>query len=94
MLQILGLYITHALFEEDNIIHFRLLDDETLEFVWYYVCNCISSNFKFFCFLLKLSVICTLLDRFNVLISKIIFLKKNIINMYFDMKSYLKSNHY
>jgi hypothetical protein len=26
MLQILGLYITHALFEEDNIIHFRLLE--------------------------------------------------------------------
>ena len=35
------------------------------------------------------------LDRFDVLMSKIIFKKwKNIINMYFGTKSYLKSNHY
>ena len=33
------------------------------------------------------------LNHFDVLMSKMIFLKwKNIINMYFDMKSYLKSN--
>jgi len=35
------------------------------------------------------------LDRFDVLMSKIIFKKwKNIIGMYFGMKSYLKNNHY
>ena len=35
------------------------------------------------------------LDRFDVLMSKIIFKKwKNIIDMYFGTKSYLKSNHY
>jgi hypothetical protein len=35
------------------------------------------------------------LDRFDVMMSKIIFKKwKNIIDMYFGMKNYLKSNHY
>jgi hypothetical protein len=35
------------------------------------------------------------LDRFDVLMSKMIFKKwKNIIGMYFGTKSYLKSNHY
>jgi len=35
------------------------------------------------------------LDRFDVLMSKMIFKKwKNIIDMYFDTKSYLKSNRY
>jgi hypothetical protein len=35
------------------------------------------------------------LDRFDVLMSKMIFKnKKKIIDMYFGTKSYLKSNHY
>jgi hypothetical protein len=35
------------------------------------------------------------LDRFDVLMSKIIFKKwKNIIDIHFNMKSYLKNNHY
>jgi hypothetical protein len=35
------------------------------------------------------------LDRFDVLMSKMIFKKwKNIIGMYFGTKSYLKSNYY
>jgi len=35
------------------------------------------------------------LDRFDVLMSKIILKKiKKIISMYFDTKSYLKSNRY
>jgi len=62
--------------------------------------NLFFTEFQFF-FLLKLSAVCIFwivlyfLDRFDVLISKIIFKKwKNIIGMYFGTKSYLKSNHY
>ena len=30
-----------------------------LESVWHYVCNCVSLNFEYFFFLLKLSAVCT-----------------------------------
>ena len=50
---------------------------------------------KFHFFLAKIECGLYFLDRFDVLISKIIFKKwKNIIGMYFSTKSYLKSNHY
>ena len=50
---------------------------------------------KFYLFLLKLNAVCIILDCFDVLMLKIIFKKwKNIINMYFSTKSYLKNNHY
>ena len=46
---------------------------------------------KFKYFFVKIYV----LNRFNVLILKIIFLKiKNIINIYLNIKSYLKNNRY
>jgi hypothetical protein len=46
-------------------------------------------KFKFF--LLKINFF-YVLDRFDALILKIIFLKKNIILMHFGMKNTLKSN--
>ena len=51
-----------------------------------------NSNFFFFA---KIKCGLYFLDRFDVLMSKIIFKKwKNIIGMLFDTKSYLKSNRY
>ena len=67
----------------------------SLEPVWLCGWTCIWSNFNFFFFFAKIECSLYFLDRFDVLISKIIFKKwKNIINMYFSMKNYLKSNHY
>jgi hypothetical protein len=63
--------------------------------LWHCVCNCVSLNFDYF-FFAKIKCGLYFLDRFDVLISKIIFKKwKNIIDMYFGTKSYLKStrNH-
>jgi len=52
-------------------------------------------NFFFFFFFAKIECGLYFLDRFDVLISKMIFKKwKNIISIYFGTKSYLKSNHY
>ena len=54
-----------------------------------------STEFQIFFFFAKIEYGLYFLDRFNVLISKIIFKKwKNVIGMYFGTKSYLKSNHY
>jgi len=51
-------------------------------------------NFKFFIFV-KIECVLYFLDRFDVLISKMIFKKwKNIVGMYLSTKNYLKSNHY
>ena len=51
-------------------------------------------KFKIF-FFAKIECGLYFLDRFDVLMSKIIFKKwKNIIGMYFGTKSYLKSNRY
>jgi hypothetical protein len=64
------------------------------ESVWFCGSTCFSPNFKFF-FVAKIECGLYLLDRFDVLMSKMIFKKiKNIISMYFDTKNYLKSNHY
>jgi hypothetical protein len=58
------------------------------------VCNCVSSNFEII-FFAKIECGLYFLNRFDVLMSKIIFKKwKNIIGMYFGTKSYLKSNCY
>ena len=47
-----------------------------------------------FFFVAKIECGLYFLDRFDVLMSKIIFKKwKNIIGMYFDTKNYLKSTH-
>ena len=46
--------------------------------------------FLFF-YLLQINIFLVFLNHFDVLISKIIFFKK-IIDMFFSMKSYLKSN--
>jgi len=64
------------------------------EAVWFCGWTCFSLNFNFF-FFAKIECGLYFLDRFDVLMSKIIFKKwKNIIDMYFGTKSYLKSNHY
>ena len=48
---------------------------------------------KLFFFFVKIKCGLYFLDRFDVLMSKIIFKKwKNIIGMYFSTKSYLKNN--
>jgi len=65
-----------------------------LEPVWLCGWTCFWSNFNLF-FFAKIECGLYFLDRFDVLISKIIFKKwKNIIGTYFGTKSYLKSNHY
>jgi len=43
--------------------------------------------------LLKINFFFYVLDRFDALISKLIFFKKNIILMYFSVKNILKNNH-
>ena len=63
--------------------------------VWECRLKRVPKKFKFF-FFAKILYGLYVLDRFNVLMSKIIFKKwKNIIDMHFGMKSYLKStrNH-
>jgi len=57
-------------------------------------CGCVFKNFEFF--FIKIEYSLYVLDRFDVLMSKMIFKKyKNIIGMHFGTKSYLKStsNH-
>ena len=54
-----------------NIKHFT---GEDLETVWICVLICVLLNFEFF-FLLKLSAVYTFLDRFDVLMLKIILKK-------------------
>jgi len=64
-----------------------------LHYVWEHGCGCgcVSKNFEIF-FFTKIEYGLYVLDRFDVLMSKIIFKKyKNIIGMYFSTKSYLKS---
>jgi hypothetical protein len=62
--------------------------------VWLCGWTCVWPNFNYF-FFAKIECGLYLLDRFDVLMSKIIFKKwKNIIDIYFGTKSYLKSNHY
>jgi hypothetical protein len=65
-----------------------------LELVWLCGWTCVWPNFKFF-FFTKIECDLYFLDRFDVLMSKMILKKwKNIIGMYFGTKSYLKNNHY
>jgi hypothetical protein len=64
--------------------------------VWECGWGFIFKKFKIFYFFIKIKYNLYVLDRFDVLISKIIFKKwKNIIDMHFNTKSYLKStrNH-
>jgi hypothetical protein len=57
--------------------------------------NLFFTEFQFYFFFAKIECGLYFLDRFDVLMLKIIFKKwKNIIGMYFSTKSYLKSNHY
>ena len=52
-------------------------------------------NLNFFFFFAKIEFGLYFLDRFDVLMSKMIFKNwKNVIDMYFGTKSYLKSNRY
>jgi len=68
--------------------------------VYIYVCHCVSESlmnkFEFFYFLFLFKLICFWCFQiiFDVLMSKIIFFKKNIILMCFGMKSTLKNNRY
>jgi hypothetical protein len=46
-----------------------------LESVWHCVCNCVSSNFENFFFFTKIECGLYFLDRFDMLMSKMIFKK-------------------
>jgi len=57
--------------------------------------NLLFTEFQFYFFFAKIECGLYFLDRFDVLMSKMIFKNwKNIISIYFGTKSYLKSNHY
>jgi hypothetical protein len=67
----------------------KTISPQNLRNQWSWDANCVSKKINLF--LLK-NFVCVF-DSFDVLISKIIFLKiKNIILMYFSTKNTLKSN--
>ena len=83
-------------FQNHNRWEGKVWMEKYMETVCLCVCTCVWYKFDFFLFFfVKIEFDLYFLNHFNVLISKIIFKKwKNIIDMYFSTKSYLKSNHY
>ena len=80
----------HCAFRKISNISWIFL--KVLQYVWKRGANHVFKKFKMF--FIKIYYISHVLDRLDMLISKIIFEKwKNIIDMHFSMKSYLKSNH-
>jgi len=82
------------LWKHDHAINVDPAVRNNLDYVWERGCGCVFKNFKFF--FIKIEYDLYILDRFDVLMLKMIFKKwKNIIGMHFGTKSYLKStrNH-